>query len=721
MADAPKERIRVAVVGGGIAGLTAALRLAERGFEVRVMEDRMYLGGKLGSHRHQIQERLVDRLKPEELAQLRELQTSAAPDCVPAFVLDWIEAFLAEQAAELAGRPASPMRVDRVTARPCEALHGSKKEWQLDCECGGRTFRFHLSIYRRGDQAERVLLADDAYHEHCYHMYLNWYGNFWDVMRDIGREKTQYFAPLNHVTHLFPGIGPVSERQHRLRGLSSIQAASDNLLSGAEPVPDMFLWFYSAVDLVSHPLNSARYLDRISVHAFMRSRWYESERSVRFHENLLSKAFAVPTYYSSAFAYRRYIEYSLAQPEPMLWVLRDNTYNGLFEAFESALARRGGSIERGVCVTALSVDTEALSSYRWTAKAAPRVTSLKFKFSGARGAARYAGPDESEAFRKSATNALRFEPDYVVLAVPPVALADLLTWTDRSEESSRRIREKLPSLASVRKLRSGATAALDLYFTRPIDVPQGHVVLRDSRLGLTFIDNSCIWEKRRDREAVQERPPATNLLVAATDFYKIEGMDKDSATRLIIEDLKRYLDFEDQDIDLSRTYLQFNDRDPLFLNEAGTEPWRPATTTEIPNLFIAGDYCDTEIGIVSVESAVVSGLRAARAVQAQARADRGLLADAPELREIPIVLPETYPIVNADALKLILTPHAIACKAWSRAIDLAAHPERGFTPAYVNDELADAVATPAAVALDLAKFAADAAQWFAELPYGGDR
>jgi len=40
---------RVAVIGGGVAGLTAALTLARRGFAVAVFEANDYLGGKLGS------------------------------------------------------------------------------------------------------------------------------------------------------------------------------------------------------------------------------------------------------------------------------------------------------------------------------------------------------------------------------------------------------------------------------------------------------------------------------------------------------------------------------------------------------------------------------------------------------------------------------------------------------------------------------------------------
>ena len=40
---------RVAVIGGGVAGLTAAVTLARRGFSVTLLEKNSYLGGKLGS------------------------------------------------------------------------------------------------------------------------------------------------------------------------------------------------------------------------------------------------------------------------------------------------------------------------------------------------------------------------------------------------------------------------------------------------------------------------------------------------------------------------------------------------------------------------------------------------------------------------------------------------------------------------------------------------
>jgi phytoene dehydrogenase-like protein len=43
------EQPRVTIAGGGLAGLTAALRLAERGYRVKVYEQKQTLGGNLGS------------------------------------------------------------------------------------------------------------------------------------------------------------------------------------------------------------------------------------------------------------------------------------------------------------------------------------------------------------------------------------------------------------------------------------------------------------------------------------------------------------------------------------------------------------------------------------------------------------------------------------------------------------------------------------------------
>ena len=44
---------QVTIIGAGIAGLAAALRLVERGFDVTLLEQDDFLGGKLGAHTHE--------------------------------------------------------------------------------------------------------------------------------------------------------------------------------------------------------------------------------------------------------------------------------------------------------------------------------------------------------------------------------------------------------------------------------------------------------------------------------------------------------------------------------------------------------------------------------------------------------------------------------------------------------------------------------------------
>jgi len=43
------KKVKVAVIGGGIAGLVSSAYLVERGFEVNLFEKENYLGGKIGS------------------------------------------------------------------------------------------------------------------------------------------------------------------------------------------------------------------------------------------------------------------------------------------------------------------------------------------------------------------------------------------------------------------------------------------------------------------------------------------------------------------------------------------------------------------------------------------------------------------------------------------------------------------------------------------------
>src|SRR5207237_9213866 len=60
----------------------------------------------------------------------------------------------------------------------------------------------------------------------------------------------------------------------------------------------------------------------------------------------------------------------------------------------------------------------------------------------------------------------------------------------------------------------------------------------------------------------------------------------------------------------------------LFMNDVGIWAFRPdalpgdpANRIEIGNLALAGDYCRSHVDLVSMEGAVVTGLRAAEAIR----------------------------------------------------------------------------------------------------------
>ena len=205
----------VTVVGGGLAGLTVALRLAERGYSVTVLERSELVGGQFGVVRH-----------------------------------------------------------------------------------------------------------DGVVHEHCYHMFCNWYHNFWDIVDTLGiRER---FLERSTVKFLRPGTYPDFKA---LTNVGDPEYALQNLNSGLLPIPDMFIYGYSMVDLISQPLSYTNYLDRHSVNGFLGTRHYGTAAAAREYQEVLAKAFAVAPYRTSAISYKKFLEYGFRMPSPMMWVLDGDCYS----------------------------------------------------------------------------------------------------------------------------------------------------------------------------------------------------------------------------------------------------------------------------------------------------------------------------------------------------------------------------------------------------------
>jgi NAD(P)-binding Rossmann-like domain/Flavin containing amine oxidoreductase len=517
---------QVTIIGAGIAGLSAALRLIERGFGVTIFEEDDFIGGKLGAHNH-----------PE---------------------------------------------------RP------------------------------------------NDFHEHSYHMYLDWYHNFWQIADEIGvRER---FAAQDYVSYIpHGGQGQAIKQINQ----ASPWWAWQNLFSGLRSPATMYLYFYSIIDLLGTSLR-ARGGGKWSVHGFLSSRGYMTDEAAKLHALTLARAFACPSFLSDARTYRHFEEMSVRQPTPMMWLLKGNSQQFLFEPFEQHLQKRVREAQAKGLGAALRIDL--LSRIKKLHLQNNRITGLdveKLKSSptidlGGEAAVteRYSAPVKGD----------------VIVTIPPKALSKLVDLD---------VYSAAPRLKNLRRLYSLPMASFDIYFKKKLpNIPKGVVLLLDSRHELSFVDTSQLWPQ----------DPATNvtaLNVVLSDFRIFSdwrGEEEIEAIKnYVFDDLKNYIQFDDDDIDHERCHFQTNTEEELFLNEVGSWEFRPETTCEIPNLFIAGDYCRTPIDVVTIESAVTSGLMAAETIRRRAK-----IGD-----PISILQAEAFPREMMAAFKYMGLPLAYAAKAGS--------------------------------------------------------
>jgi Flavin containing amine oxidoreductase len=487
---------------------------------------------------------------------------------------------------------------------------------------------YHVTLFEQDDfiggQWEAHTHGDEPdYHEHCYHVFLNWYHNFWQLTDELGLREN--FEPRTAFKFLRKGEFP---HMTELINVGSPRSMWHNLLSGVLPIPDMFIYGYSLIDLLAPPLHQGELLDQQSVVGFMYSRPYATARAALQHQRTLAKAFACRSYDASATTYKNFIKYGFRHPDPMLWVLKGNSYEYFLQHLEHRLNRY---------------------KERFVLKKLTRVDKIHLDNSG-----KVIGLDLSQLDRSPTgfpgehirVLAQRYEAlqGYLIVAVPPRALENLV------DDS---IFRAAPELGNVRKLRTEPMASLDLYFTRKLrHIPRDHVTLLGSKYELTFIDNSQLWPSHYQK--------TTFLNIVASDFAVLAGIDPEEAEKYILEELYRYIPIFDPnpdngDIDKDRSHFHTNTGERLFINDVGNWPFRPTTTCKIPNLFIAGDYCQTFIDVVTIEGAIVSGLMAAEAVRRRAGVGR----------PIKIIEPDSYPELYFTALALLGAPYAYAAKWWA--------------------------------------------------------
>jgi hypothetical protein len=583
----------VTIAGAGVAGLTAAHRLLQRGYDITLIEANSFIGGKLAAHQDRNEE------------------------------VNGVQA---------------PGEVAAGSTRSCPA-----------CEDRG-------GCLRRGD-----------WHEHCYHMYLNWYHNFWQLMQEIG--VLDDFVPMPAVYNMHRAApGPAIP----VVNVGSPWTTLANLFAGLGTPADMFLWGQTMADLVGQPAHRDGWLEKTSITSFMKSQPYTTDQALAGTYRTTAQAFASPSYLSSARSYKALLSYGLRVPEPSMWLLTANTEDAIFTPWLKCLAQLASSFEveeheyfQPPGAFRAAVEARAGKpgpGGRLTIKMLTQLQELGIdRHTGRITQAILGRCHSSPSVHRSRTKITRLpEPLKIdgdlILALPVTRLGNLVT---------PQIAHRAPDLANVRYLRCEPMISLDLFFRKKLDgLPKGITVLLDSPYEMSFFDNSQNW-KSLDGGSTMLNVVASNADTLTSSVYP----NWDIADALLRE-LRRYIDFKQEDLFTCRTHIETNLGEELFVNQVGSWQWRPTATCGIPNLYIAGDYCQTSVDVVTIEGAVASGLIAAEALRR--RRGRGY--------PIRILEPDQYPVLATSGLALAQRPFAYLARAFSAADDAIKNQYRQWFP-----------------------------------------
>jgi predicted NAD/FAD-dependent oxidoreductase len=461
------------------------------------------------------------------------------------------------------------------------------------------------------------------------HMYLSWYQNFWRLLEEVtGEERSARFRPFRTVKQLRRGEFP---RFTKVGNAQSVTSLWRDVFSGVGSPADMFLFAYATVDMLAERLNPTMSLDDVSVNGFLRSRPYMTDGAAAACDAFITRVWAIRSYLTAADDYLDFLEYNMAEPTPTFWLARGPGSRQVIEPLTEALEKAGVEIVRETRVTSVLCKDG-------------RVTEIGL-----------------DGHRSE-------QVDELILAVPETALLSLV----RSGDPGQRVVEALPRLAEVSRLQSQRIPIVHLYFKRKLrNIPPEPVGLFGSELALAFTDISQTWQGVPGFSG-------TVLSLSSSDLYGLPGTGDENDAMAMLGELAEYIDFDpgqrwgqSEDIDWKRTHFESNTDATLFVNETGSDIWRPPVTCDgVSNLTFAGDFCANRIGMTVIESAVTSGLDAARVI-----VERRGLGSPVEIDE-----PDSGFAAKYVWLRYAWAPYAAAAKAWSSGGDWLGSMRHLLTP-----------------------------------------
>ena len=439
--------------------------------------------------------------------------------------------------------------------------------------------------------------------EHGWHLFPLWYLNIWHLADEL--EIRNHFVDRTRYAYMRPGAYPQTVY---LENPFSWRTALHNIFNGVLPPPEALLYQYVLLDLMSQPVRVRARLDQVTVNGFARSRFYCTDSVVDQLEDTVSRASAIESYEMSAMTVRNVMRYWFKYHDPWFRVLNGDLQTRFIAPFENKL-RALGCVIRTNCIVE-SVVTEG---------------------------------------RKARALCIRAAGAEILETVPVDNLLVAVAAEDFRLLITPSLQAAAPTLGGLFYLRSRVMAGMTIRMKHRVSgIPAGHVNFTDTPYELSIIDVTELWGFDK-----------TVLCVVCSDYTTLQAHSPEQGREILVAELQRYLPFLRGD-NVEAIDFQPHVEHPLFANTAGAWPYRPKSQTELENLFVAGDYCQSAVDLTCMEGAVSTGLQAAEALRQRLGLER----------EISVLVPDVHPRAYLVLLKLLLLPVAIGALLWTKVRSL---------------------------------------------------
>jgi uncharacterized protein with NAD-binding domain and iron-sulfur cluster len=222
----------------------------------------------------------------------------------------------------------------------------------------------------------------------------------------------------------------------------------------------------------------------------------------------------------------------------------------------------------------------------------------------------------------------RVEADWFVCAMPAERARRL--W-------GRKVLAADPSLAGMNDLFVDWMVGIQYYLKRPVNIVRGHITFLDSPWALTALTQAQFWADRDfrrdygdgsvvdclsvdvsdwDTPGILYGKPAklcTRPEVAAEVWAQMKSHLEDTGEAYLPSDVLHSW-FLDPGVRWHARRRRNSNATPLLVNTVGSWEKRPKAHTKIPNLFLSGDYVQTDLDLATMEGANESARAAVNAL-----------------------------------------------------------------------------------------------------------